>query len=132
LIHINSVILINNTIVFIIIKGPYGINGVPLRRINQSYVIATSTKVDLKGVSIPATINDAYFAKAEGAKKTVSAEDFFAQGPKKVALPDKRKADQKTVDAALLKAINAVPSLKLYLNSKFSLTNSDKPHLMKF
>lgn len=29
--------------------GPYKVNGVNLRRVNQAYVISTSTKVDVKG-----------------------------------------------------------------------------------
>ncbi|RYY68783.1 hypothetical protein EON63_24420 [archaeon] len=32
--------------------GPYSVNGVPLRRVNQRYVIATSTKVSLTGVDV--------------------------------------------------------------------------------
>merc|ERR1712046_5189 len=27
-------------------SGPYAVNGIPLRRVNQAYVIATSAKVD--------------------------------------------------------------------------------------
>lgn len=57
--------------------GPYKINGVPLRRVNQSYVIATSTKVNIEGLELPA-IDDAYFAKEKAAKKS-KEEQFFAQ-----------------------------------------------------
>lgn len=60
-----------------LIAGPYKVNGVPLRRVNQSYVIATSTKVNIEGLELPA-IDDAYFAKEKAAKKS-KEEQFFAQ-----------------------------------------------------
>ena len=36
----------------LLVTGPYKITGVPLRRVNQAYVIATSTNVDLEGFKI--------------------------------------------------------------------------------
>jgi len=60
----------------LLVTGPYKINGVPLRRVNQAYVIATSTKIDLGNLKTDAKINDSYFSKSEK-KRTRSAEDEF-------------------------------------------------------
>merc|ERR1712085_10368 len=46
----------------LLVSGPYKINGVPLRRVNQSYVIATSTNVDVSGVDVSSFV-DAYFSR---------------------------------------------------------------------
>merc|ERR1712124_70659 len=45
----------------LLVTGPYKLNGVPLRRVPQSYVIATTTQVDVSKVSIPAEVNDDLF-----------------------------------------------------------------------
>merc|ERR1712179_651883 len=62
----------------LLVTGPYKLNGVPLRRMNQAYVIATSTKVD--GVSsIAAEVSDDLFKKVKKKSKSKkSSEDFFA------------------------------------------------------
>ena len=52
----------------LLVTGPYAVNGVPLRRINQAYVIPTSTKVDIAGVKLE-KFNDAYFGKLKAKKE---------------------------------------------------------------
>merc|ERR1711956_7915 len=48
----------------LLVTGPFKINGVPLRRVNQKYVIATSTKLDFSA-AIPDRVNDEYFSRIE-------------------------------------------------------------------
>lgn len=50
-------------------------NGVPLRRVNQAYVIATSTKLDVSSVDVT-KFSDAYF-KREVTKKKKGETEFF-------------------------------------------------------
>ena len=58
------------------LSGPFKINGVPLRRVNQSYVIGTSTKVDISGVSVE-KFDDKYFGKVAEKKNKKGEGEFF-------------------------------------------------------
>ena len=57
------------------LAGPYRVNGVPLRRVNQNFVIATSTKLDVSTADV-AKFDDAYFVTAKE-KDTKGEEEFF-------------------------------------------------------
>merc|ERR1711894_542701 len=59
----------------LLVTGPFKLNGTPLRRVNQRFLLATSTKVDVSGVKVPDSINDKYFAriKAEKSAKKVTS-----------------------------------------------------------
>ena len=61
----------------IIIIGPYKVNGVPLRRAPQSYVIATKTKIDLSKLSLPENIDDTMFKRQKKPKR--SSEGMFEE-----------------------------------------------------
>jgi large subunit ribosomal protein L6e len=135
----------------LLVTGPFKVNGVPLRRVNARYVIATSQKVDLSGVDskkVDEVAGDKYFAREKGDKKK-GEEQFFKQGEKpevrKCAPGDQeptltieqkkkpsssRAADQKAVDKALLSTIKKEPLLISYLASSFSLRKGDRPHEM--
>ncbi len=68
----------------LLVTGPFKVNGVPLRRVNARYVIATSTKVDLAGVDdsiVKKAGESGYFTKDKVAKKT-GENAFFKQGEK--------------------------------------------------
>ena len=60
----------------LLVTGPYQINGVPLRRVSQTYVIATQTKVDLTGFEVPEKFNDDYFRQSEVTKKSEGESVF--------------------------------------------------------
>lgn len=115
----------------LLISGPFKVNGVPLRRVNARYVIATSTKVDVSSVDV-SKFNAQYFAQDQGNKSKKSEADFFNDVQPKKEIRAERVADQKTVDSALLSEIKKTPLLKQYLASSFSLKSGDKPHLLKF
>lgn len=51
-------------------------NGVPLRRVNQAYVIGTATKVDISGMNLE-KFDDKYFAKQTEKKKKKGETEFF-------------------------------------------------------
>ena len=111
------------------VTGPYKVNGVPIRRVNQAYTLSTSTTVDLKGVDA-GSITDETFAKESAAKRSRS-QKFFAENAPKTSTSDARKTLQKKVDEALVKNIKDKMVTK-YLAARFSLTKSDAPHAMRF
>ncbi|KAF2873734.1 60S ribosomal protein L6-B [Massariosphaeria phaeospora] len=120
----------------LLVTGPFKVNGVPLRRVNARYVIATSTKVDLTGVDesvLKKASEDGYFTKDKATKKP-GEDNFFKQGekPEKKETSKDRVDDQKSVDKALLATIKKEAHLIDYLSSNFSLNSSDRPHLMAF
>ena len=117
----------------LLITGPYKVNGVPLRRVNAAYVIATSTKIDVSKVNIPTHINDEYFKKERKARSPVKSEEQFIQKTEeKTALPEGRKADQKTIDEQVLPLVNGVEFLGKYLGARFSLSKGQTPHTLVF
>jgi len=115
----------------LLVTGPYKINGVPLRRLNQAYVIATSTNVDVSKVDV-SKIDDSFFARKADRVAKKDGEAFFAKDPKKTVVSAARKTETARVDTAIKAIVKATPSLKQYLNAKFTLTRGQKPHQMKF
>ena len=103
-------------------------NGVPLRRVNQAYVIATSTVVDVKAVSVPEAVNDDFFRAAK--EKAVKGEADFLALKATPAAPasEEHKRVQGVVDAG----VKLSAEFKAYLKAKFALSKGDLPHAMKF
>merc|ERR1711994_122068 len=119
----------------LLVTGPYAVNGCPLRRVNQCYLIATQTKVDVSGVKIADNINDDYFKHAPKNKKDQSGDVFESKSTKEYEVSEQKKTDQKAVDAMVVAAINKHPegaSLKQYLRKPFGLSRGQYPHQMEF
>jgi large subunit ribosomal protein L6e len=113
----------------LLVTGPHKVNGVPLKRVNQVYTMSTSTTVDLKGVDV-AKVDDATFKRAQQRKGYKSCRKFFSEEAAKSTVSAERVALQKSVDAALKK--NCKKDMLAYLKARFTLTDGDKPHAMKF
>jgi large subunit ribosomal protein L6e len=68
----------------LLVTGPFKVNGVPLRRVNARYVIATTTKVEVSGLDqklLEKVSDKSYFTKDKAEKKK-GEEAFFKQGEK--------------------------------------------------
>ena len=96
----------------LLITGPYGINGVPLRRVHVKNTIKTSgTDVPSEYITIPSFVDDGYLSKP---------------------LDEERKRVQRQIDEPIISEIKAVPFLKNYLQQKFTLTKGQNVHQMNF
>jgi len=119
----------------LLVSGPFKINGCPLRRVNQIYVIATRTKVDISKVNLPENLDDKFFNRIKAKKQKPTDGEIFETKKEKYSVNDERKSAQVNVDKQLLTAIKASPEkiqLQSYLKTKFALSNKEYPHLMKF
>jgi len=115
----------------LLVTGPYRLNGVPLRRVNAAYVIATATKVNISKADL-SKIDDQFFNKPETKHTRNKEGNFITEKPEKTPVSEDRKKIQSAVDGVLKTVIDATPNLHHYLNAKFSLTNGQRPHLLKF
>ncbi|KAI0307279.1 ribosomal protein L6e-domain-containing protein [Multifurca ochricompacta] len=118
----------------LLVTGPFKINGVPLRRVNQAYVIGTSTKIDLGDLKIDAKISDAYFVKSEKKRTRSAEEEFFADGKlkEKDPFPETKAADQREVDKAVLSVVKKTEYLAKYLKASWGLSKGEYPHQLVF
>merc|ERR1712113_1055043 len=117
----------------LLVTGPFKINGVPLRRVNQKYVLPTSTKLELGSVAIPERVDDKYFARVElNAQDQQDQGEIFQQKKAVYSASAERKEDQKAVDASIIAAAKKVPHMVNYLGSNFALRNVQAPHKMVF
>lgn len=126
----------------LLVSGPFKINGCPLKRMHQKFVIVTRTKIPFDEVKIPKHINDKYFKSkkvvSSKGKKTKQGGNIFAKGKKSTSnKPSRvRGEDQRVVDKQVLQAIKGKmgdkKTILAYLGSFFFLRNHMYPHNLKF
>jgi large subunit ribosomal protein L6e len=138
----------------LVVTGPFKYNGVPLRRVNSRYVIATQTSVDLAGVDT-SKVTAETFKRAAKAKKAKGEKEFMTSAKKRAAETAARKtakaskarganagkvsadrlALQKSIDTAVIAAVKKDKLGKEkagYLRSVFTVKPGDCPHRMAF
>merc|ERR1711997_551659 len=108
----------------VLITGPMKLNGCPMRRINQIYLLATENALDVSDVKLP---------KHEKVKK--DGADIFTVKKEEYKPSEQRKTDQAALDVEILEVIKKHPeasSLKAYLKATFHLSKGQYPHKMAF
>jgi large subunit ribosomal protein L6e len=115
-----------------LVSGPRKLNGVPLKRVSQSYVISTSVKVDMSTVTLPTTLTEEALKKPTSKTSKKDATMFAEETAKTQPLTETRKALQTAVDAALLPAVEKIAHLRSYLKAPFALKKGQAPHTLKF
>ncbi|GIX65285.1 ribosomal protein RPL6 [Babesia caballi] len=139
----------------LLVTGPFLFNGVPLRRVNPRYVIATSTNIfEMAEVDGPqckaaveeavASLTDASFGKTKEAKmaefkerkKRNKKDAMFVDNAEaeKVAEETKQMLRQKQdkVDGVLSPFLKRSEILCRYLKTRFTLRSGMYPHKLKF
>lgn len=123
-----------------LVSGPWYLNGVPVRRIDQRFLIATSIKLNLNPkFKVPACVDDSFFKKPRIVKKKVKQGEDATFKTKKVTVkrrPNPARAYvQKYVDTELMNAIRKhkeTGPLKKYLKQDFGLMGRRYAHHLKF
>merc|ERR1711931_415659 len=111
----------------LLVTGPYKVNGVPLRRVPQSYVIATTTKIDISACNVDI---DAAIFKRE--KKSKAANEMFEESADGYSVSEERKALQEQVDESIIGEISKEAHLRKYMQQLFTLRKKQFPHEMVF
>jgi len=124
----------------LLVTGPHKVNEVPLRRVDQKHVIATSVRVPLpETFKLPAYVDDFLFKKSRGTKKnsTTKPKDAALKGKaaKKAPKPDKVREAQRAIDKVVIKSLKKHDESTMvfkYMKRRFHLIGDRYAHNLKF
>jgi len=129
----------------LLVTGPHKVNGIPLRRIDQKHVIATSVRVDLGKFKVPGRVDDFFFKNTRGTKRHLTTKaneavlkekkDKSKKVQKKHGPSIDRKHVQHALDKSVISALKAHPEQKMlfkYMKRHFTIIGERYPHNMKF
>lgn len=116
----------------LLVTGPYKFNGVPLKRVNQAYVLPTRTRVQIGNVA--SNVDDSFFTTKVQLKAKQNGEVIMPKddAEKRARVSNERRTTQNNVDTEVKKAIEKVPMLRDYLRNRFALKNGQAPHNLVF
>lgn len=122
----------------VVTAGPYACNGVPMRRIDPAYLIATQTRIDLSALDTSALTSDIFKIQKKDRKRKGEG-DFMGDCKTNVARKPKYTKEfrdvEKVMDQRLMETIKKDERRKAllgYLRSVFTINSGDMPHRMKF
>lgn len=113
----------------LLVTGPYKLNGVPLKRVNQAYVIPTKTKIALPSITQLDKIEDQFFKRIL-VKRTDLGEVVLPKDDddKRKRITEERKTAQANIDTQVKNTVQSTPYLKDYLRNRFALKNGQQAH----
>ncbi len=112
----------------LLVTGPYKLNGVPLKRVNQAYVLATSTKVNLGNIAGIDKVTDSFFTRVAVKRTDLGEVVAVSAEEKKARISQERRTAQASIDTEVKKAVDGVAYLKDYLRNRFGLKNGQAAH----
>lgn len=115
----------------LLITGPRKINQVSLTKVSRTFVIATATSIDLGDFKLADAIDEKFL----GLRKKPKAKDILGieqQDKPKECKPKGWKKLKNSINKAVSKRVDAVPDMRSYLSTLFTLRKGEYPHEMKF
>ena len=100
---------------------------------NRAYMILTHTFVDISKVNLKPIKMSLFRRKRIDTHKKKNSEFVDKATKKPIIRSSKELVElQKTIDKPIIEEVKKVRRLRAYLKAHFTLTNTQRPHMMRF